>query len=264
MKISELKSAIREMVVNELTIVDKNSVAADVKDENPATVKAAIMKAKEMNAPVTIAEDEALNEMAKIVGDLKVAIEKVIEKNKDAEMKDLRKAVQSDNDVKAALASNPDGSALQPTQLDRFILKTKGELIPQQRGRKADPNKPAKEPKEPGMRGRPKSANLAAKKKDEKVKTFSMTKKYYSDSEDQDGPSDLELRKLAGSGGKLEKGKAAQLRAQEKTKLVKAFLKDMRDMEVVDNANRVLDKDKYATEWSKAKIEIEDKVSKLK
>jgi hypothetical protein len=114
------------------------------------------------------------------------------------------------------------------------------------------------------MRGRPKSANPAAKKKDEKVKTFSMTKKYYSDSEDQDGPSDLELRKLAGSGGKLEKGKAAQLRAQEKTKLVKAFLKDMRDAGVVDNANRVLDKDKYATEWSKAKIEIEDKVSKLK
>ena len=114
------------------------------------------------------------------------------------------------------------------------------------------------------MRGRPKSANPAAKKKDEKVKTFSMTKKYYSDSEDQDGPSDSELRKLAGSGGKLEKGKSAQLRAQEKTKLVKAFLKDMRDMEVVDNANRILDKDKYATEWSKAKIEIEDKVSKLK
>jgi hypothetical protein len=33
---------------------------------------------------------------------------------------------------------------------------------------------------------------------------------------------------------------------------------------IVDNANRVLDKDKYNTEWSKAKIEIEDKVSKLK
>jgi hypothetical protein len=38
----------------------------------------------------------------------------------------------------------------------------------------------------------------------------------------------------------------------------------MRDAGIVDNANRVLDKDKYATEWSKAKIEIEDKVSKLK
>ena len=183
--------------------------------------------------------------------------------NKDAEMKDLRKAIQTDDDVKAALDKDPSGSALQPTQLNRFILKTKGELIPQQRGRKADPNKPEKEKKEGGMRGRPKSST-PAKKKDEKVKTFSMTKKYYSDSEDQEGPSDLELRKLAKAGGKVEKGKAAQLRAQEKAKLVKAFLKDMRDAGVVDNANRVLDKERYADEWSKAKIEIEDKVSNLR
>jgi hypothetical protein len=49
MKISELKEAIREMIVSELTIVDKDTAPADVKDENPATVKAAIMKAKEMN-----------------------------------------------------------------------------------------------------------------------------------------------------------------------------------------------------------------------
>ena len=39
-------------------------------------------------------------------------------------------------------------------------------------------------------------------------------KKYYAGSNDEEGPSDLELRKLAGSGGKLAKGKAAQLRAQ--------------------------------------------------
>ena len=37
----------------------------------------------------------------------------------------------------------------------------------------------------------------------------------------------------------------------------------MRDAGIVDNANRVIDKDKYADSWSKAKIEIEDKVSKL-
>jgi hypothetical protein len=61
----------------------------------------------------------------------------------------------------------------------------------------------------------------------------------------------------------LTKGKAAQLRQQEKTKLVKAFLKDMRDAGIVDNANRVIDKDRYAKEWSKTKIEIDDKVSKL-
>jgi len=260
MKISELKSAIREMIVSELTIVDKNSIATDVKDENPATVKAAIMKAKEMNAPVTIAEDEALMEMAKIVGDLKIAIEKVIEKNKDGEKKDIRKAIKTDDDVQATLGPDDD---LFDNQLNKFIDLVKGEREVGQRGRKADPDKPAKEKKEGGMRGRPKSAT-PAKKKDEKVKTFSMTKKYYSDSEDQEGPSDLELRKLAKAGGKVEKGKAAQLRAQEKAKLVKAFLKDMRDAGIVDNANRVLDKDKYATEWSKAKIEIEDKVSKLK
>ena len=257
MRISELKKAIREMIVSELNEVDMGQVTTD------DSTKAAELARKGIN--VLIPEDEALNELAKIAGDLQAAIEKVMAQNKDAEMKDLRKAIQTDDDVKAILANDPDAPVLYPNQLDNFIKKTKGEIIPQQRGRKADPNKPAKEPKEPGRRGRPKLANLAAKKKDEKMKTFSMgDKKYYAGGEDEEGPSDLELRKLAGSGGKLEKGKAAQLRAQEKTKLVKAFLKDMRDAGVVDNANRVLDKDKYATEWSKAKIEIEDKVSKLK
>ena len=251
MKISELKEAIREMIVSEL-----NEAEGKVSTNDPA--KAEMLAKKGLNVELT--EDEALNEMAKIAGDLKVAIEKVIEKNKDGEKKDIRKAIKADDDVQAALGPDDD---LFDNQLNKFIDLVKGEREVGQRGRKADPNKPAKEPKEPGMRGRPKSANPAAKKKDEKVKTFSMTKKYYSDSEDQEGPSDLELRKLAKSGGKVEKGKAAQLRAQEKAKLVKAFLKDMRDAGIVDNANRILDKEKYADAWSKTKIEIEDKVSKL-
>ena len=253
MRISELKKAIREMIVGELNEVEFQSKSGELD-----AVKARV---KPDDIIKIIPEDEALNEMAKIAGDLKAAIEKVIEKNKDAEKKDIRKAIKTDDKVQAALGPDDD---LFDNQLNKFIDLVRGEREVGQRGRKADPTKPAKEKKEGGMRGRPKSANPAAKKKDEKVKTFSMTKKYYSDSEDQDGPSDLELRKLAGSGGKLEKGKTAQLRAQEKTKLVKSFLKDMRDAGIVDNANRVLDKDKYATEWSKAKIEIEDKVSKLK
>jgi len=254
MRISKLKEAIREMIVGELNEVEFQSKSGELSDVET--------RAKPGDTIKVVAEDEALNEMAKIAGDLKAAIEKVIEKNKDGEKKDIRKAIKTDDKVQAALGPDDD---LFDNQLNKFIDLVRGEREVGQRGRKADPNKPAKEPKEPGRRGRPKLANLAAKKKDEKMKTFSMgDKKYYADSEDQDGPSDLELRKLAGSGGKLEKGKVAQLRAQEKTKLVKAFLKDMRDMEVVDNANRVLDKDKYATEWSKAKIEIEDKVSKLK
>ena len=267
MKLSEFKSAIREMIIDELTMVDKmtkpEEATAIAKDEQKDvnTVKDAITTAKKSGKPVTIAEDEALMEMAKIAGDLKVAIEKVIEKNKDAEKKDVRKAIKADDEVKAALGPDDD---LFDNQLNKFIDLVKGEREVGQRGRKATGDKPAKEKKEGGMRGRPKSATPAVKKKEEKMKTFSMgDKKYYAGSEDEEGPSDLELRKLAKSGGKVEKGKAAQLRAQEKGKLVKAFLKDMRDKGIVDNANRVLDKDKYAEEWSKAKIEIEDKVSKL-
>jgi len=252
MKISELKSAIREMIVSELNEAEFQSKAGEVDKIKD--------RLKPGDKVTVVAEDEALMEMAKIAGDLKVAIEKVIAKNKDGEKKDIRKAIKADDDVQAALGPDDD---LFDNQLNKFIDLVKGEREVGQRGRKADPNKPEKEKKEGGMRGRPKSTTPAAKKKDEKVKTFSMTKKYYSDSEDQEGPSDLELRKLAKSGGKVEKGKAAQLRAQEKAKLVKAFLKDMRDAGVVDNANRVIDKDKYADSWSKAKIEIEDKVSKL-
>jgi hypothetical protein len=251
MKISELKSAIREMIVSELNEAEFQSKAGEVDKIKD--------RLKPGDTVSVVAEDEALMEMAKIAGDLKVAIEKVIAKNKDGEKKDIRKAIKADDDVQAALGPDDD---LFDNQLNKFIDLVKGEREVGQRGRKADPNKPEKEKKEGGMRGRPKSAT-PAKKKDEKVKTFSMTKKYYSDSEDQEGPSDLELRKLAKSGGKVEKGKAAQLRAQEKAKLVKAFLKDMRDAGIVDNANRVIDKDKYADSWSKAKIEIEDKVSKL-
>ena len=257
MKISELKSAIREMIISELTVVDKDTTPAEVKNENPATVKAAIMKAKETNKPVTIAEEDALNKMAKIVGDLKVAIEKVIEKNKDGEKKDIRKAIKADDDVQAALGPDDD---LFDNQLNKFIDLVKGEREVGQRGRKASGDKPAKEKKEGGMRGRPKSA-IPAKKKEPKFATSKLSKSYTTD--DEEGPSDKELRALASSGGEFTKGKAAQLRQQEKSKLVKAFLKDMRDKGIVDSANRVLDKDKYADAWSKAKIEIEDKVSKL-
>jgi hypothetical protein len=264
MKISELKSAIREMIISELneaTYAGK-SAEADIKKDPEfgtlsATAKEKSIQALRKNDAVTLQEDEALMEMAKIVGDLKVAIEKVIEKNKEAEKKDVRKAIKADDDVQAALGPDDD---LFDNQLNKFIDLVRGEREVGQRGRKASDNKPAKEKKEGGMRGRPKSTT-PAKKKEPKFSTSSLSKSYTTD--DEEGPSDLELRKLAKSGGEFTKGKAAQLRQQEKTKLVKAFLKDMRDAGIVDNANRVLDKEKYADAWSKARIEIEDKVSKL-
>jgi ribosomal protein L1 len=92
MKISELKSAIREMIISELNEAEKIVKQGEAlpSDSKPGDTIA------------VVAEDEALMEMAKIAGDLKVAIEKVIEKNKDGEKKDIRKAIKTDDDVQAA------------------------------------------------------------------------------------------------------------------------------------------------------------------
>ena len=279
MKISELKSAIREMIIGELTVVDKmttpDEAATIAKDEKKDinTVKGAIETAKKSGKSVTIAEDD-VNEMAFLKGPkapegLEAAITAVVKSNSDAELADIRKAVKTDEKVISALKKvgiDKVSDGIADNQLNNFIELIRGNRVIGKLGRPADPNKPAKEPKEKQAKDSTKPTT-SAKKKEPKMKTFSVgTKKYYAGGEDEEGPSNLELRKLAKSKpvGKVEKGKAAQLRAQEKAKLVKAFLKDMRDAGIVDNANRVLDKDKYATEWSKAKIEIEDKVSKLK
>ena len=175
MRISELKKAIREMIVGELNeTVFAGTGAIDDLQKNTAfnslnpQGKMGAMNALKGGGSVNLQEDEALNEMAKIAGDLKAAIEKVIEKNKDAEKKVVRKAIKTDDEVQAALGPDDD---LFDNQLNKFIDLIRGEREVGQRGRKADPNKPAAEPKEPGMRGRPKSANPAAKKKDGSIKT---------------------------------------------------------------------------------------------
>jgi hypothetical protein len=266
MKISKLKEAIREMVIDELASYSgPESVPALQKDPNfqKSKDKDTLLNTLKSGGTVNLQEDEALNEMAKIAGDLKAAIEKVIEKNKDAEKKDVRKAIKADDAVQSALGPDDD---LFDNQLNKFIDLVRGEREVGQRGRKADPNKPAKEPKEPGMRGRPKSAtpkmSAAAKKASQKTFKMGDERKYYAD--DKEGPSDAELRTLAKSGGKVEKSKVSQLRQQEKTKMVKAFLKGLKDKGIVDNANRVLDKEKYAAEWAKAKPSIDAAIAKLK
>ena len=259
MKKSDLKASIREMIIDELTMVDKNTNPAEIKDEDPNTVKTAVAAAKKTGKPVTIAEEEQLDEMAKIAGDLKSAIEKVIKANADAEKKDVRKAVKADDKVIAALGDED----LFDNQLNKFIDLVRGEREVGQRGRKA--SEEPKEKKEKGTRGRPKSATPAAKKKEAKPKTFSVgKKKYYAGGEDEEGPSDKELKQLARSGGKFDKSKLSQLRQQEKTKMIKSWLKTMVDKGVVDSANRILDKDAYAKEWADAKVDIEAKVAAIK
>jgi len=257
MKISELKSAIRKMIINEL-----NEATFEV---TPDQINAIRPKA-EKDDVIKITEDD-VNEMAFLKGPkapegLETAITAVVKSNSDAELKDIRRAIKTDEKVIKALekAEMNVKDDLADNQLNKFIELLRGNREVGKPGRKADPNKPAKEPKKPKDKDLVKLAT-SGKKKEPKFATSKLNKSYTTDNEE--GPSEKELRALASSGGADEKGKVAQLRQQEKTKLVKAFLKGMRDKGIVDNANRVLDKEKYADAWSKAKIEIEDKVSKL-
>jgi hypothetical protein len=98
----------------------------------------------------TALNESSLNEMAKISGSLKTAIEKVISDNPDLEGLALKKKIRADKAVDDAL----EGDTLYDNQLNKFIAAVKGEREIGQRGRKADPNKQKSEPKEPGKRGR--------------------------------------------------------------------------------------------------------------
>lgn len=201
-----------------------------------------------------ILSEMGLNEMAKITGDLETAITKVINDNPDLDGLSLKKAIKADDAVEAAL----EGDTLYDNQLNKFIDLKKGRREVGKRGRKADPNKPAAEKKPgTGKRGRPASA----KKKDSVASTFKLAKSYTS--RDEDEPSDAELRKLAKSGGKMVKGKTAQLRQQEARKMWQAWTKEMREMGIVDSANRILDKAKYEAERDKKAPEIQAAVAKI-
>lgn len=279
MKKSELKSYIQEEIESilkeESTLNEENIGLADLEEMGyEAGEKAFEMAYNSMgfrNVPdfkaykvgfiqgfvdqagaYSLNESEDLNEMAKIAGDLKSSIEKVMSDNPDIETKELKKLIQNNTDVKTALGD----AKLYDTQLAKFIASAKGERTVGQRGRKADPNT-IKKPKSPtGSVGRPKQE----KKKDAAITTSKLGgKKYYTKQtkkqEDGEGPSDSELRSLAKS-DKTTRGKDKALEKQQKTKAVKAFLDKMKKDGIVDNANRILDKDAYAKAWTSEKEDI--------
>ena len=201
-----------------------------------------------------ILSEMGLNEMAKITGDLETAITKVINDNPDLDGLPLKKAIKADDAVESAL----EGDTLYDNQLNKFIDLKKGRREVGKRGRKADPNKPAAEKKPgTGKLGRPASA----KKKDSVASTSKLAKSYTSGDEDE--PSDAELRKLAKSGGKIVKGKTAQLRQQEARKMWKEWTREMEKKGIVDSANRILDKAKYEEERAKKAPEIKAAVDKI-
>lgn len=196
---------------------------------------------------------EDLNEMAKIAGDLKSAIEKVISDNPDLETLPLKKAIKADDAVKSALGD----ATLYDNQLGKFIAAAKGERVIGKRGRKADPNV-VKKPKSPtGKRGRP------AKSKEEKDKESKTVASKLSKSVTTvkgDEPTAKDIKQAIGF---VKKGKK-DLQAQEKRKMVRSFIADMKKEGIISPNGKIEDKSKYDAAWAIAKPEIEAAVKNIK
>ncbi len=161
MKISELKKYIKEAILAELAEAEAYKVTGRTGEEAIQSFANSTMANKFRTDNPNISsikrleekDENNLTEMAKIAGDLKTAIEAVIEKNPELTGLDLKKAIKSDSDVKTALG----GESLFDNQLNRFIDLVKGERELSQRGRKPNPNtvtKKSEEDKKDEKRGR--------------------------------------------------------------------------------------------------------------
>jgi len=157
------------------------------------------------------------------------------------------KALSKETGKDVASYNNPKSRGVLEKDLADFIEAEKVK-----RGPKADPNKPEKKKKEK------KSTTPKDKKKSSVSK---LEKKYYVDAEDG-GPTDKELRDLAKSG--LGDERLTNLQNQERRKMLKAALKDLQKKGIVDKANKILDREAYDKEFAKIKVDIADKVKKIK
>jgi len=168
-----------------------------------------------------------LNEMAKISGDLKSAIEKVIKDNPDLEGLPLKKKIKADKSVEDAL----EGDTLYDNQLNKFIALTKGEREVGQRGRKADPNK---EPKKPttGKQGRP-AEKMSGMDDEDKEAVKSMgkdetAKELASTPEEKKEKFNLGLKFIKKYKDDKPKVDAYLKKAKEEYKLSKAMIDDLK------------------------------------
>lgn len=200
MKISELKEAIREIIVSELTEAESFLVKGKTKQipmSFPNRTAAQKYDTENTNVTVEPLEEDTLNEMASLVQASKEARrqgknqeaealeateEKTIEQFKTAGIspdpntgrlkgffsqykKNLKNDFNIDlqnlfNDLE--VQAEEDGESFNASIAVNSIEKTAANKLTGkevgQRGRKADPNKPAKEPKEKGVPGRPKGS----------------------------------------------------------------------------------------------------------
>ena len=165
-----------------------------------------------------------------------------LEKKGEIDYKELAKKTGKD----VATYNNPKSRGVLEKDLANFIEADKVK-----RGPKADPNKPKKE----------KKSKKSTASKDKKSSVSKLEKKYYVDAEDG-GPTDKELRDLAKSG--LGDERLTNLQNQERRKMLKAALKDLQKKGIIDKSNKILDREAYDKEFAKIKIDIADKVKKIK
>ena len=194
MRISELKRAIREMVIDELASYSgPESIPALQKDPNfqKSKDKDTLLNTLKSGGTVNLQEEDALNEMASLVqaskearrqgknqeaDSLETTEEKTIEQFKTAGISpnpegrlqgfvsqykknlkndfniDLQKLF-NDLEVQAEKDGEPFNASIAINSIEKTAAnKLTGKEIGQ-RGRKADPNKPASEPKEPKEKG---------------------------------------------------------------------------------------------------------------
>ena len=201
----------------------------------------------------SVDETESLDEMAKIAGDLKSSIEKVIQDNPELDRLPLKKAIKADADVIKALGD----SSLYDNQLSKFIAAAKGEREIGKRGRKADPNAVRKPKSASGRRGRPAKSK---EEKDKENKTVSSKLSKSVTTVKGDEPTAKDIKQAIGF---TKQGKK-DLQAQEKRKMVKAFVADMKKQGVISPNGKIEDKEKYDAAWAVTKPEIDAAVKNIK
>ena len=229
----------------------KNS--PDMNSYRKGFVQAIIDNASGRMFEENLAEENPIQEMAKIAGDLKSSIEKVIQDNPELDRLPLKKAIKADADVIKALGD----SSLYDNQLSKFIAAAKGEREIGKRGRKADPNAVRKPKSATGRRGRP------AKSKEEKDKESKTVASKLSKSVTTvkgDEPTAKDIKQAIGFTKKLKK----DLQAQEKRKMVRSFVADMKKQGVISPNGKIEDKEKYDAAWAVAKPEIDAAVKNIK
>jgi hypothetical protein len=227
--------------------------APDMNSYRKGFVQAIIDNASGRMFEENLAEENPIQEMAKIAGDLKSAIEKVIQDNPELDRLPLKKAIKADADVIKALGD----SSLYDNQLGKFIAAAKGEREIGKRGRKADPNAVRKPKSTTGRRGRPAKSK---EEKDKESKTVASKLNKSVTTVKGDEPSAKDIKQAIGF---AKQGKK-DLQAQEKRKMVKAFVADMKKQGVISPNGKIEDKEKYDAAWAVTKPEIEAAVKNIK